>query len=58
MLLTLKSNKYKPGLVHLMLALSLQICLTKNSTLEPVMAIYAQPLLRGQPLRELVHAGE
>ncbi|KAM6415005.1 BMP/retinoic acid-inducible neural-specific protein 2 [Rhynochetos jubatus] len=43
MLLTLKSNKYKPGLVHMMLALSLQICLTKNSTLEPVMAIYVNP---------------
>ena len=40
---TLKSNKYKPGLVHVMLALSLQICLTKNSTLEPVMAIYVNP---------------
>ncbi|XP_074859030.1 BMP/retinoic acid-inducible neural-specific protein 2 [Carettochelys insculpta] len=43
MLLTLKSNKYKPSLVHIMLALSLQICLTKNSTLEPVMAIYVNP---------------
>lgn len=43
MLLTLKSNKYQPGLVHVMLALSLQICLTKNSTLEPVMAIYVNP---------------
>ncbi|XP_042707167.1 BMP/retinoic acid-inducible neural-specific protein 2 isoform X3 [Chrysemys picta bellii] len=43
MLLTLKSNKYKPGLVHIMLALSLQICLTKNSTLEPVMAVYVNP---------------
>ncbi|KAJ7395973.1 BMP/retinoic acid-inducible neural-specific protein 2 [Pitangus sulphuratus] len=43
MLLTLKSNKYKPGLVHVMLALSLQICLTQNSTLEPVMAIYVNP---------------
>lgn len=43
MLLTLKSNKYKPGLVHVMLALSLQICLTKNSTLEPAMAIYVNP---------------
>ncbi|XP_026524981.1 BMP/retinoic acid-inducible neural-specific protein 2 [Notechis scutatus] len=43
MLVTLKSNKYKPNLIHLMLALSLQICLTKNSTLEPVMAIYVNP---------------
>ncbi|XP_038614083.1 BMP/retinoic acid-inducible neural-specific protein 2 [Tachyglossus aculeatus] len=43
MLLTLKSNKYKPGLVHVMLALSLQICLTRNSTLEPAMAIYVNP---------------
>uniref|UniRef100_A0A8D2L5Z7 BMP/retinoic acid inducible neural specific 2 n=1 Tax=Varanus komodoensis TaxID=61221 RepID=A0A8D2L5Z7_VARKO len=43
MLVTLKSNKYKPSLVHLMLALSLQICLTRNSTLEPVMAVYVNP---------------
>ncbi|XP_029474185.1 BMP/retinoic acid-inducible neural-specific protein 2 [Rhinatrema bivittatum] len=43
MLLTLKSNKYKPGLLHVMLGLSLQICLTKNSTLEPLMAIYVNP---------------
>ncbi|XP_054976144.1 BMP/retinoic acid-inducible neural-specific protein 2 [Sorex araneus] len=43
MLVTLKSNKYKPGLVHVMLALSLQICLTRNSTLEPAMAVYVNP---------------
>nr|XP_014351163.1 PREDICTED: BMP/retinoic acid-inducible neural-specific protein 3 isoform X1 [Latimeria chalumnae] len=43
MLLTLKSNKYKANLVHMMLGLSLQICLTKNSTLEPVLAVYVNP---------------
>ncbi|XP_044530839.1 BMP/retinoic acid-inducible neural-specific protein 3 [Gracilinanus agilis] len=43
MLLTLKSNKYKASLVHMILGLSLQICLTKNSTLEPVLAVYVNP---------------
>ncbi|XP_027318322.3 BMP/retinoic acid-inducible neural-specific protein 3 isoform X2 [Anas platyrhynchos] len=43
MLLTLKSNKYKSSLVHMILGLSLQICLTKNSTLEPVLAVYINP---------------
>ncbi|XP_043941318.1 BMP/retinoic acid-inducible neural-specific protein 3 [Protopterus annectens] len=43
MLLTLKSNKYKTNLVHMILGLSLQICLTKNSTLEPVLAVYVNP---------------
>uniref|UniRef100_A0A669QKM7 BMP/retinoic acid inducible neural specific 3 n=1 Tax=Phasianus colchicus TaxID=9054 RepID=A0A669QKM7_PHACC len=43
MLLTLKSNKYKSSLVHMILGLSLQICLTKNSTLEPVLAVYVNP---------------
>uniref|UniRef100_H3AB89 Bone morphogenetic protein/retinoic acid inducible neural-specific 3a, tandem duplicate 2 n=1 Tax=Latimeria chalumnae TaxID=7897 RepID=H3AB89_LATCH len=43
MLLTFKSNKYKTNLVHMMLGLSLQICLTVNSTLEPVLAVYVNP---------------
>ncbi|XP_053549726.1 BMP/retinoic acid-inducible neural-specific protein 3 isoform X2 [Bombina bombina] len=43
MLLTLKSNKYKANMVHMILGLSIQICLTKNSTLEPVLAIYVNP---------------
>ncbi|XP_039591411.1 BMP/retinoic acid-inducible neural-specific protein 3-like [Polypterus senegalus] len=43
MLLTLKSNKYKSNLVHMLLGLSIQICLTKNSTLEPVLALYINP---------------
>ncbi|KAJ7986442.1 hypothetical protein DPEC_G00339930 [Dallia pectoralis] len=43
MLLTLKSNKYKSNLVHMLLGVSLQICLTKNSTLEPVLTLYINP---------------
>ncbi|KAK6484126.1 BMP/retinoic acid-inducible neural-specific protein 3-like isoform X1 [Huso huso] len=43
MLLTLKSNKYKSNLVHMLLGISIQICLTKNSTLEPVLALYVNP---------------
>ncbi|TWW58319.1 BMP/retinoic acid-inducible neural-specific protein 3 DBCCR1-like protein 1 [Takifugu flavidus] len=43
MLLTLKSNKYKSNMVHMLLGLSLQICLTKNSTLEPVLTLYINP---------------
>ncbi|XP_055276141.1 BMP/retinoic acid-inducible neural-specific protein 3-like [Moschus berezovskii] len=43
MLLTLKSNKYKSSLVHMILGLSLQICLMKNSTLEPALAVYINP---------------
>ncbi|KAJ8388190.1 hypothetical protein AAFF_G00136560 [Aldrovandia affinis] len=43
MLLTLKSNKYKSNLVHMLLGISLQVCLTKNSTLEPVLTLYINP---------------
>ncbi|XP_053275602.1 BMP/retinoic acid-inducible neural-specific protein 3 isoform X3 [Pleuronectes platessa] len=43
MLLTLKSNKYKSNMVHMLLGVSLQICLTKNSTLEPVLTLYINP---------------
>ncbi|XP_039591583.1 BMP/retinoic acid-inducible neural-specific protein 3 [Polypterus senegalus] len=43
MLLTLKSNKYKSNLVHMLLGMSMQICLTKNSTLEPVLSVYINP---------------
>ncbi|KAK3556602.1 hypothetical protein QTP70_010794 [Hemibagrus guttatus] len=43
MLLTLKSNKFKSSHVHMLLGISLQICLTKNSTLEPVLSIYINP---------------
>ncbi|XP_028857430.1 BMP/retinoic acid-inducible neural-specific protein 3 [Denticeps clupeoides] len=43
MLLTLKSNKYKSSHVHMLLGMSLQICLTKNSTLEPVISVYINP---------------
>ncbi|XP_016127610.1 BMP/retinoic acid-inducible neural-specific protein 3-like [Sinocyclocheilus grahami] len=43
MLLTLKSNKYKSNLVHMLLGISLQICLTKNSTLEPTLTLFINP---------------
>ncbi|KAK1163971.1 BMP/retinoic acid-inducible neural-specific protein 3-like [Acipenser oxyrinchus oxyrinchus] len=43
MLLTLKSNKYKSSLVHMLLGMSIQICVTKNSTLEPVLSVYINP---------------
>ncbi|XP_036410418.1 BMP/retinoic acid-inducible neural-specific protein 3-like [Megalops cyprinoides] len=43
MLLTLKSNKYKSNHVHMLLGMTLQICLTKNSTLEPVISVYINP---------------
>ncbi|XP_037131619.1 BMP/retinoic acid-inducible neural-specific protein 2 [Syngnathus acus] len=43
MLLTLKSNKNKSNLIHMLMGMTFQICLTKNSTLEPVPAIYVNP---------------
>ncbi|XP_077075694.1 BMP/retinoic acid-inducible neural-specific protein 3 [Siphateles boraxobius] len=43
MLLTLKSNKFKSNRVHMLLGISLQICMTKNSTLEPALSIYVNP---------------
>ncbi|XP_028832683.1 BMP/retinoic acid-inducible neural-specific protein 3 [Denticeps clupeoides] len=43
MLLTLKSNKFKSNRVHMLLGISLQICMTKNSTLEPVLSVYVNP---------------
>ncbi len=43
MLLTLKSNKFKSSRVHMLLGISLQICMTKNSTLEPVLSVYVNP---------------
>ncbi|XP_030631121.1 BMP/retinoic acid-inducible neural-specific protein 3 [Chanos chanos] len=44
MLLTLKSNKYnKASRLHMLLGISLQICLTKNSSLEPVLSVYVNP---------------
>ncbi|XP_016100524.1 BMP/retinoic acid-inducible neural-specific protein 3 isoform X1 [Sinocyclocheilus grahami] len=43
MLLTLKSNKFKSNRIHMLLGVSLQICMTKNSTLEPVLSVYVNP---------------
>lgn len=43
MLLTLKSNKYKSNHVHMLLGMSLQICLTKNITLDPMLSVYINP---------------
>ncbi|TSS97518.1 BMP/retinoic acid-inducible neural-specific protein 3 [Bagarius yarrelli] len=43
MLLTLKSNKSKSGRVHVLLGISAQICITKNSTLEPNLSVSVNP---------------
>ncbi|KAM4552640.1 BMP/retinoic acid-inducible neural-specific protein 2 isoform 1-T2 [Odontesthes bonariensis] len=43
MLLTLKSNKNKSNLIHMLMGISFQICSTRNSSLEPVPAIYVNP---------------
>ncbi|KAA0718910.1 BMP/retinoic acid-inducible neural-specific protein 3 DBCCR1-like protein 1 [Triplophysa tibetana] len=43
MLLTLKSNKFKSNRVHMLLGISLQICMTRNSTLEPALSVYVNP---------------
>ncbi|XP_077573846.1 BMP/retinoic acid-inducible neural-specific protein 3-like isoform X1 [Stigmatopora nigra] len=43
MLLTLKSNKYKSNHVHMLLGISLQICFTKNITLDPILSVYINP---------------
>ncbi|KAM3866288.1 BMP/retinoic acid-inducible neural-specific protein 3-like [Diretmus argenteus] len=43
MLLTLKSNRVKSNRVHMLLGLALQVCLTKNSTLEPALSLFVNP---------------
>ncbi|XP_029497987.1 BMP/retinoic acid-inducible neural-specific protein 3-like [Oncorhynchus nerka] len=43
MLLTLKSNRYKSNRVHMLLGVALQVCLTKNSTLEPALSVFVNP---------------
>ncbi|XP_073779148.1 BMP/retinoic acid-inducible neural-specific protein 3 isoform X2 [Danio rerio] len=43
MLLTLKSNKFKSSRVHMLLGVSVQFCMTKNSTIEPVFSVYVNP---------------
>nr|XP_055058859.1 BMP/retinoic acid-inducible neural-specific protein 3 [Misgurnus anguillicaudatus] len=43
MLLTLKSNKFKSNRVHMLLGISMQICITKNSTFEPALSVYVNP---------------
>ncbi|XP_061696246.1 BMP/retinoic acid-inducible neural-specific protein 3-like [Syngnathoides biaculeatus] len=43
MLLTLKSNRVKSNRVHVLLGLSLQFCLTRNSTLEPAFSLFVNP---------------
>ncbi|KAF4089546.1 hypothetical protein AMELA_G00067960 [Ameiurus melas] len=43
MLLTLKSNKSKSSRVHMLLGISVQICMTKNSTLEPTLSVSVNP---------------
>ncbi|XP_035993819.1 BMP/retinoic acid-inducible neural-specific protein 3 [Fundulus heteroclitus] len=43
MLLTLKSNRVKSNRVHMLLGLTLQFCLTRNSTLEPTLSLFVNP---------------
>lgn len=43
MLLTLKSNKSKSSRVHMLLGISAQICMMKNSTLEPTLSVSVNP---------------
>lgn len=43
MLLTLKSNRVKSNRVHVLLGIALQVCLTRNSTLEPAMSVFVNP---------------
>ncbi|XP_010893408.2 BMP/retinoic acid-inducible neural-specific protein 3 isoform X2 [Esox lucius] len=43
MLLTLKSNRFKSSRVHMLLGVALQVCLTKNSTLEPALSVFVNP---------------
>ncbi|KAM9797515.1 BMP/retinoic acid-inducible neural-specific protein 3-like [Syngnathus typhle] len=43
MLLTLKSNKYKSNHVHMLWGISLQICLSKNITVDPMVSVYINP---------------
>uniref|UniRef100_A0A3B4Z6W1 BMP/retinoic acid-inducible neural-specific protein 3-like n=1 Tax=Stegastes partitus TaxID=144197 RepID=A0A3B4Z6W1_9TELE len=43
MLLTLKSNRVKSNRVHVLLGLTLQFCLTRNSTVEPALSLFVNP---------------
>uniref|UniRef100_A0A3P8RX71 Bone morphogenetic protein/retinoic acid inducible neural-specific 3b n=1 Tax=Amphiprion percula TaxID=161767 RepID=A0A3P8RX71_AMPPE len=43
MLLTLKSNRVKSNRVHVLLGLTVQFCLTRNSTVEPALSLFVNP---------------
>ncbi|XP_041847425.1 BMP/retinoic acid-inducible neural-specific protein 3-like [Melanotaenia boesemani] len=43
MLLTLKSNRVKSNRVHVLLGLTLQFCLTGNTTVEPTLSLFVNP---------------
>ncbi|KAK0147713.1 BMP/retinoic acid-inducible neural-specific protein 3 [Merluccius polli] len=43
MLLTLKSNRVKSNRVHVLLGLAIQVCLTRNSTVEPAFSLFVNP---------------
>ncbi|XP_069575594.1 BMP/retinoic acid-inducible neural-specific protein 3-like [Brachyistius frenatus] len=43
MLLTLKSNRVKSNRVHMLLGVTVQFCLTRNSTLEPALSLFVNP---------------
>uniref|UniRef100_A0A1A8LBI0 Family with sequence similarity 5, member C n=1 Tax=Nothobranchius pienaari TaxID=704102 RepID=A0A1A8LBI0_9TELE len=43
MLLTLKSNRVKSNRVHVLLGITMQFCLSTNSTLEPTLSLFVNP---------------
>lgn len=43
MLLTLKSNRVKSNRVHMLLGITVQFCLTRNSSVEPVFSVFVNP---------------
>lgn len=43
MLLTLKSNRVKSNRVHVLLGLTLQFCVSKNSSVEPTLSLFVNP---------------
>ncbi|XP_013879049.1 BMP/retinoic acid-inducible neural-specific protein 3 [Austrofundulus limnaeus] len=43
MLLTLKSNRVKSNRVHVLLGLTLQFCISKNSSVEPTLSLFVNP---------------
>ncbi|MEE6495982.1 hypothetical protein FKM82_002191 [Ascaphus truei] len=58
MLLTCKSNKHWPRQLHMLLGLSLRLCLAGNGTRDPQMTIYVNPFGGSHSESWLLPAGE